>query len=246
VRGLRLRCVIVIVVAIAMGASPAAGEQTRRERVAFESGAASTTLKGSVAGYDTVDYVLGAREGQTMNVNMQTDNSANYFNVLPPKSEAAIAIGSTLGNEWTGTLPVDGDYTVRVYLMRSAARRNEKATYTLTVGITGRPDAMVAGTPDHATGIVRCSVGTDPKGSSQCSFGVIRGTPGNAEVRLASPGFDVKVHKDRLRALTFAGDNVTSTNSSETVKAEKHGDTWSISVDDFYFYEIPEAVIVGG
>jgi hypothetical protein len=55
VRGLRLRCVIVIVVAIALGASPAAGEQTRRERVAFESRAASTTLKGAVAGYDTVD-----------------------------------------------------------------------------------------------------------------------------------------------------------------------------------------------
>jgi len=31
----------------------------------------------------------------------------------------------------------DGEYTIRVYLMRSAARRNEIANYTLTVGITG-------------------------------------------------------------------------------------------------------------
>jgi hypothetical protein len=231
---------------IAMCSHAAFADGIKKEAVRFRAGATSAMLHGSLIGDETIDYVLGAREGQTMHVTIKTDNGANYFNVLPPKSEAALAIGSTLGNEWSGTLPVDGDYTVRVYLMRSAARRNEKASYTLTVGITGRPDAMVPGTPYHATGIVPCAVGTDPKGSAQCSFGVIRGTPGNAEVHLAHPGFDVTLHKDDLRVLKFAGDEVTSANSSETVKSEKHGDTWSISVNDFYFYEIPEAVIVGG
>ncbi|MGB9437108.1 MAG: hypothetical protein WCB15_04140, partial [Desulfobacterales bacterium] len=59
-----------------------------------------------------VDYLLGAKAGQTMRVTLKTNNGANYFNLLPPGSIAAIAIGANLGNEWTGTLPVDGDYTV--------------------------------------------------------------------------------------------------------------------------------------
>jgi len=244
---IRVAIVLGAILLTRLSPSSATAEDTRKETVQFKSGASSATLQGSVKGYETIDYVLGARGGQTMSVSMKTDNGANYFNVLPPKSEAAIAIGSTIGNDWTGTLPVDGEYTIRVYLMRSAARREEKASYTLSVGITGRPDAMVAGTPYHATGTVPCSVGTDPKGSTQCSFGVIRGAKtGSAEVYLTQPGFDVTIHKDRLRVLEFDGDNVTSTAANETVKAEKHGDTWSIGVNDFYFYEIPEAVIVGG
>ncbi|MGA7964287.1 MAG: META domain-containing protein [Gammaproteobacteria bacterium] len=94
-------------------------------------------VKGSIIGDEIVDYKLGAKADQTMSIKLKTSNASLYFNVLPPGSESALFIGSTSGNEWTGTLPVDGDYTVRVYLMRDAARRNERANYTLTVGITG-------------------------------------------------------------------------------------------------------------
>jgi hypothetical protein len=40
-------------------------------------------------------------------------------------------IGSTSGNQYEGVLPASGDYKVRVYLMRSAARRDEVANYRL-------------------------------------------------------------------------------------------------------------------
>lgn len=223
-----------------------AKDEVRTERVQFKKGAAEATLKNRIKGYEVVDYLLGANAGQTMSVNLKSSNGANYFNVLPPGSNAAIAMGELLGNQWTGTLPVDGEYTVRVYLMRSAARRNETANFTLTVGITGRADARVAGTPYHATGKVPCSVGTDPKGSAQCSFGVIRSAPGQADVYLASPGYDVTLHKDKLRVLRFAGGRVTSTDPKEKVVFEKQTDNWSIEVDDFHFYFIPEAVIDGG
>jgi hypothetical protein len=145
-----------------------------------------------------------------------------------------------------GALPVDGDYTIRVYLMPNAARRKETATFALTVAIRGRGDVKVAGSPYHATGRVPCSIGTDPEGSAGCSFGVIRGTAGSAEVHLASPGFYVMVHKDDLRVLRFTGGKVTSANASEKVTAETRGDDWLIGVNDFYFYTIPEAVILGG
>ena len=142
-------------------------------------------------------------------------------------------------------------------LGRNAARRQESAAFTLTVGITGkaagatagdaRPwDAKVHGTPYHATGTVPCSVGPDPKGASQCSVGVIRGANGHAEVHLAPAGFDVTLHKDRIRVLTFTSSSVTSTNPKEKVTFEKRGDEWLVAVDNFYFYTIPEAVIVGG
>ena len=85
-------------------------------------------------------YLDVERAGQTMTVGLKTDNAGNYFNVLPPGSrDVAVFVGSTDGNDWSGTLSADGKYTVRVYLMRSAARRNETARYTLTVGITGSP-----------------------------------------------------------------------------------------------------------
>jgi len=228
------------------------------DRVAFKPGASSATLSGTIKGDESIDYVLDARSGQTMSVSLETSNASSYFNVLPPGSEAAIAIGSTTGNTWSGAMPADGDYRIRVYLMRNAARRNESATFTLTVGMTGsarggtasaggvRGDAKVAGTAYHATGKVPCSVGPDAKGSAQCSFGVIRRGNGQAELYLADPGFDVTLDKDQSRVLQFAGERVTSANASEKVTATRSGDEWSVTVNDFYYYTIPIAVIAGG
>jgi hypothetical protein len=39
---------------------------------------------------------------------------------------------------------------------------------------------------------------------------------------------------------------VTSATATEKVTAEKQGDNWSIAVNGFYYYTIPEAVISGG
>lgn len=217
----------------------------------FTKDASSTTMKGSLKGDKTIDYRLRAKAGQTMSVTLKTSNSANYFNVLPPGSASeALFVGSTSGNEWTGPLPADGEYTVRVYLMRSAARRNETASYTLSVGITGSApsasplgaapagDAKVKGTPYHATGQVPCSMGSGPQGSAQCDFGVIRGRPGNAELHVTPPG-------GFKRVLTFAGSKVTSDGDAK-VKASKSGDLWLVDVNDYEHYRIPEAVISGG
>ena len=243
-RGWTLIIMFLLITSFVAPARAADGIETKR--VQFARGASSATLKGALKGDAIHDYVLGAKAGQTMQVTLETSSTSAYFNVLPPGSEAAIFIGSTSGNEWSGTLPADGDYRVRVYLMRSAARRHETATYTLSVGITGSTDAKVKGTSYHATGTTPCSVSTDAKGSAQCSFGVIRSGPGRAQVDLAAPGYDVNVNKDEVRVLQFSGDAVTSPDPKDNVTVEKQGDTWSIGVNDFYFYEIPDAVISGG
>jgi hypothetical protein len=244
------RLVMACVVAVVSGLAFAADSIESRP-IHFAKGASSATVKGSLKGDKIVDYQVGAKAGQTMSVTLKTGNAANNFNVLPPGSkDVAIFIGSTSGNEWTGSLASDGKYTVRVYLMRSAARRNEMANYTLTVGIKGiataapalgtapAGDAKVKGTPYHATGQVPCSMGDAPRGSAQCEFGVIRGKPGNAEVHVTPPG-------GFKRVLIFAGGEVSSEGDAK-VKASKSGDTWSVDVNDYEHYRIPEAVISSG
>lgn len=218
--------------------------------VHFAKGPSSTTLEGSLKGDKTIDYKLRARAGETMTVGLKTDNGSNYFNVLPPGSnDFGIFVGSSNGNDWNGTLPADGEYTIRVYLMRNAARRNETAQYKLTIGITGSAsaavlgtapagDAKVKGTPYHATGKVPCSMGNAASGSSQCEFGVIRGTPGSAEVHVTPPG-------GFKRVLTFAGGKVSADGRSK-MKASRSGDNWLVEVNDYEHYRIPDAVISGG
>jgi hypothetical protein len=219
--------------------------------VHFAKGSSSTTLKGSIKGYKTIDYTLRAKAGQAMSVTLKSSNLSNYFNVLPPGSrDVAIFVGSTSGNEWSGALEADGDYTIRLYLMRNAARRNETAHYSLTVGITGSAsdaltlgpapasDAKVKGTPYHATGQVACSMGNAPHGSVWCDFGVVRGKPGNAEVHVTLPG-------GFKRVFTLLGEKV-SVKESGDLKASKNGDIWLIDVNDDEHYQIPEALISGG
>jgi hypothetical protein len=109
-----------------------ARDDIRTERVHFKHGATSAMAEGSIKGYQTVDYVLGAHKGQATNVSMATDNGASYFNILAPgENEAAMFNGSISGNQYEGTLPANGDYKVRVSMMRSAARRDEVAKYRL-------------------------------------------------------------------------------------------------------------------
>ncbi|MFZ2997016.1 hypothetical protein [Sphingobium sp.] len=132
----------IVVPVIATLAVPAIAQApSRTERIQFARGASSTTLRGTIRGYDSVDYVVGARAGQTMSVTLRTTNRSAYFNVLPGRDEVAIFNGSIGGNQFDGRLKNDGDYRVRVYLMRNAARRGEVAAFSLSVGISGRPGA---------------------------------------------------------------------------------------------------------
>lgn len=144
-----------LAVLIAFATSTAfARDDIRTEQVHFKPGANSAVVEGKITGYETVDYVLEASKGQHMNVSMATKNGANYFNILAPgESEVAMFNGSVSGNQYEGVLPKGGAYKIRVYMMRSAARRNEVAKYRLEMVISGAADqpstdaAKPGGTP---------------------------------------------------------------------------------------------------
>ena len=134
-----LIAVIVAVIPVITIPVEAEVQNHSQERVTFAMGDSSAKIKGQLKGDETVDYVLRAKAGQILTVTLKTSHGANYFNVLPPNStDVAMFIGQ-IGGDFKGILPTDGDYTVRVYLMRSAARRNESSNYTLTVSVTGKP-----------------------------------------------------------------------------------------------------------
>jgi hypothetical protein len=209
------------------------GSQTESEQsikvhqIKFAHGASSAKVEGVIAGRESIDYKLGARAGQTMSVALQTSNASNYFNVLPPGAETALFVGSTSGNKWTGTLPSNGEYTIRVYLMGSVANRNEKVNYALSVSISDGEsrtapagDAKVPGTPYHATGEIPCVVALgQPTGS--CPFGVIREGNGSGIVTVTKPD-------GRTRAIFFKNGKATGYDQSQSdtgkFSATKQGD----------------------
>lgn len=125
------------------GSAASAMPANRREQVQFRKGETGTTLKGRIKGDQIVDYRLRAAAGQSIVVAFRPSNPSAYFNVIAPGADSALFVGSTSGNEFSAELPTDGVYTLRVYLMRHAARRNETADYALQVRVVGQADKTV-------------------------------------------------------------------------------------------------------
>lgn len=125
------------VLALAAGAiaAPAVAQPNRTERVRFDKGATAKVIKGTIKGYGSVNYLVGVRAGQSLSFTLKTSNASNYMNITGPADREPMFIGSTSGDEFITDADMGGDYTVDVYLMRNAARRNETADYTLTLSV---------------------------------------------------------------------------------------------------------------
>ncbi len=109
-------------------------------RVAFEAGATSVSLSGSVNGDDTPVYVVSARRGQTMTVTVSGSPNVSFNIYAPgdkPGESEAMFIGATGGNSFTGPLAESGDYLIQLGQPRAQARRNEASDYSLAVVVTG-------------------------------------------------------------------------------------------------------------
>jgi hypothetical protein len=132
----------------------------RSETVTFAAGSSGTSLSDRLVGRESVVYRLGAEAGQRMTIRLTSDNDATYFNVYEPgrgPGDEALAVGDQTGplmpdlNHFDGVLPSSGDYSVSVYLFRSAARRDEVSNYSLDISITGDTGDIVEG--DFADGL---------------------------------------------------------------------------------------------
>jgi hypothetical protein len=214
------------------------------QRVSFKKGSNSAVVQGRINGDQTIDYLLGAKAGQWMNVSLETKHGATYFNILAPgEKEVAMFNGSVSQNQFEGVLPADGQYRIRVYMLRAAARRNETADYRLEMVIAAnqKGDAKVAGTPFHATGSIPCAVGEN-QAMASCAFGVKRQGAGSALVEITKPD-------QSKREIVFAKGRATGSQSAgakaEGFKAEKKSDLHIIRIGNER-YEISDAVVNGG
>jgi len=123
--------------------SPALAQNSRTETVKFQRGTSGTTIEGKITGDQSVRYSIGVSAGQTMDVQLDTDNASSYFNITGPGASEALYNGSVSGNATSFVVPSSGNYIVDVYLMRNAARRGETANYDLTLYVenAARPSA---------------------------------------------------------------------------------------------------------
>jgi hypothetical protein len=55
--------------------------------------------------------------------------------VRAPGSENNLFDGTSSGDTASLTLPASGDYRIRVFQMRNAARRGDRSNYRLTIGV---------------------------------------------------------------------------------------------------------------
>ena len=69
---------LLFVVALGVGSASAQDQDIITKRVHFKKGATSATLKGTISGRATHDYVLGAKAGQTLSIRMSSNNNLPY------------------------------------------------------------------------------------------------------------------------------------------------------------------------
>lgn len=169
------RCLVFVLCAVVT--APATAQDIHTERVSFAPGSSGTVIENRISGDQIVDYVLNAGAGQRMVIDMSTTNPSAYFNLMASGSPAAIHMGSTAGLHYDGVLPSGGDWVIRVFLMRNAARRGETADYTLSVHIGGAAASAPvsdfadaeAGGPDYwqVAGVQALNIRSGPSTSNQ-------------------------------------------------------------------------------
>jgi hypothetical protein len=98
-------------------------------------------LNGTLVGDEYVDYRLGAKGGQLMIASIEVDGTNGdgtiYFNILPPGSTGEAIWNGSMESDGIAeiTLPKDGTYTLRTYLMGNDADAGKTVGYKLHVAI---------------------------------------------------------------------------------------------------------------
>ncbi len=110
--------------ASATACDPAAGPSSghRVERVQMSPVAAPTTITCSLTGRECVDYRVHAGAGPILAVSMTASTGQSHFNIHPPGTDDSMHAGRLAGRQVRWILAADGEYTIRVYLMRAAER----------------------------------------------------------------------------------------------------------------------------
>jgi hypothetical protein len=230
---------------------PMSHAAARVVRVQFPKGASSVTVTGELKGYSDIDYLVSAGAGQTMTATLKVSNRSAYFNVLPLGSKEVAMFAPQTGERFLRLLPADGDYTIRVYLIRAAARRNETSKFALTVSVTGKrlpptsasKDAVLPGTPYHARTEIACVPAIEKyrgKKAQRCqTFVIRRGFDGTATALIPQEG-------SVPRRILFVKGKPVASDSPHPIVSSRKGDVTVVTFDQDERYEIPGVLLTGG
>ena len=123
----RLRILIVVLMFGAVSVTFAEGV---RKRIKFPRGRTSTVINNAVLRDEIDQYILNARAGQRMKVDISSiEDNASFEIVRPDKTQLPGAGFDDDAKHWTGELPETGDYMIEVTPTRG------NATYRLKVEI---------------------------------------------------------------------------------------------------------------
>ena len=130
------------------GALPAAAQDVVDIR--FAPGTSGATINGTIVGQEYIDYVLGARAGQRMNVDLTVTgtngNGSANFNILPAGQDfPALYNSSNEGTSGSVLLPETRDWAIRVYLMGNDADTGKTVGYSIDVSIDGSSGQAAGG-----------------------------------------------------------------------------------------------------
>ena len=104
--------------------NPETGESKQAStRVQFRRGSTSATVQGMVTISLPDTYLVGARAGQVMTVQLMSQRKSVTFLISSPVSTSLITDNT---RSWTGTLPENGDYTIIV-------QSDSHASYSMSI-----------------------------------------------------------------------------------------------------------------
>jgi hypothetical protein len=119
--------------------TPAALSQSADRLIPVTPGGDNDTpgYEGEISEYEADAYVVSLRRGQSLHVLLATNNASNCFDIHAPGEARPVYVGAESGNTCQLLARTSGEYTVRVFLLRLAARDGQSARYTLELKVTG-------------------------------------------------------------------------------------------------------------
>jgi hypothetical protein len=120
-----------LVAMIGAAAAPLVLAQQAGTRVVFDDDHPARSYEDALDGFNEISYVIALREGQSLQVSLASNNISNCFDIYAPGAAKPFYIGGDSGSSHRLVAGTPGDYVVKVFLLRLAARDNQSARYTL-------------------------------------------------------------------------------------------------------------------
>ena len=120
----------IVLVVLMVGTATVTFADGVRKRIKFPRGSTSTVINNAVLRDEIDQYILNARAGQKMKVDISSiEDNATFEIMRPDKTQLPGAGWDDDARHWTGELPETGDYVIEVAPTRG------NATYRLKVEI---------------------------------------------------------------------------------------------------------------